>query len=89
MRECIHFDDGTVGLKGKIAADVIEFVDRFQNFLNRICAPKLLRRREAKLLQERKNLRVKIDIYSFRRTRPVKHHAERTLRHDGRIELLE
>ena len=46
-------------------------------------------RGQSKLLERRKNLGMKVDIYAFGRAGPVKNHSERSLRGNFRIEMLE
>src|SRR5207244_5850340 len=81
--------DRTVSLIRKVVPDVVELVYRTQDFFDRFSDPPAFTYRQSQLLEQWKNLRVKIDIYSFDRARAVEHDAQRAFGHDGWVKLFE
>ena len=89
LLEQIHFHNCAIGLIRKIMAHAIKRADRLENFFNRVRQPPSIAVRHSEFFQQRKQFGMlrKIDI--FCRPGSVKNDAERTLRHDFRIKLLE
>ena len=67
----------------------VELVNGLQDFVDRLGHPPLFRRRQAELFEERENLRVPLEGEPVGGARSIEDHAERALRDDFRIELLE
>ena len=85
----IDFHDRAVRLIGEIVPHLIELANRAQNFLDRIRQPPTFAAGQTELLEQRKKLGVLFQRRPFDRAGSIKNDAERTLRRDRRIELLE
>src|SRR5690348_3840120 len=88
LRESIHFDHCAVGLVRKIAPDVIEIADCFQNLVNRVGQPPIFVAWQTEFLEQSENLRVNIDACAFIRAGSVKNDSEWALCDCFWIEML-
>ena len=89
LREAVHLHDRAVGLIDEIVAHAIEFADGGERLFDRVGDPPTLRRRQAELLQQRKQFRMLRELDAFDRARAITDEPEWTLRRHRRIELLQ